>query len=173
MHRIHNFQPGRPEKLIGADDPRHAFQENGGLADFWCCDDGDILCNPMLVLPYLQALDIANAKIGAEPNQQKTEVIYHVSNLNTAPLDRKINDVRPLASVDTAVHGNITLGVAVGPRQCVTDQLLANADVNWAMHERVQLCQDPQTEFPVLRESLGVSRINHILRVHGHTILHK
>ena len=39
------------------------------------------------------------------------------------------------------------------------------------MHERVQLCQDPRTEFALLRESLGVSRINHILRVHGHTIL--
>ena len=39
------------------------------------------------------------------------------------------------------------------------------------MHERVQLCQDPQTEFALLRESVGVSRINHILRVHGHTIL--
>ena len=39
------------------------------------------------------------------------------------------------------------------------------------MHERVQLCQDPQTEFALLRENLGVSRINHILRVHGNTIL--
>ena len=38
------------------------------------------------------------------------------------------------------------------------------------MHERVQLCQDPQTEFALPCESLGVSRINHILRVHGHTI---
>ena len=38
------------------------------------------------------------------------------------------------------------------------------------MHERVQLCQDPQTEFAILRESLRVSRINHILGVHGHTI---
>ena len=39
------------------------------------------------------------------------------------------------------------------------------------MHERVQLCQDPQTEFALLRESLGVRRINDILRVHGHAIL--
>ena len=31
--------------------------------------------------------------------------------------------------------------------------------------------QDPQTEFALLRESLGVRRINHILQVHGHTIL--
>ena len=39
------------------------------------------------------------------------------------------------------------------------------ADVNRAVHERVQLCQDPQTEFTLLCESPGVSRINHILRV--------
>ena len=52
----------------------------------------------------------------------------------------------------------------MGPRQCI-------ADVIRVMHESVQLCQDPQTEFALLRESLGVSKINHILRVHGHTIL--
>ena len=39
------------------------------------------------------------------------------------------------------------------------------------MHEGVQLCQDRQTEFGHLRESRGVSRTNHILRVHDHTIL--
>ena len=37
----------------------------------------------------------------------------------------------------------------------------------------MQLCQDPQTEFALLRGSLGVTRINHILRVHGRTILHE
>ena len=70
------------------------------FADFWCLDDGDIPCHPMLVLLHLQAVEIANAKIGAERNQQKTEVI--VSDLDTAPLDWKSNAVRPLASVDTA-----------------------------------------------------------------------
>ena len=49
----------------------------------------------------------------------------------------------------------------------IADQLLAKADVIRAMHGRVQLCQDLQTEFALLRESLGVSRINHILRVYG------
>ena len=39
------------------------------------------------------------------------------------------------------------------------------------LYERVQFCQGPPTEFALLRESLRVSRINHILRVHGHTIL--
>ena len=41
------------------------------------------------------------------------------------------------------------------------------------MYEHVQLCQDQQTEFALLRESAGVSRVNHILRVHGNTILHE
>ena len=65
------------------------------------------------------------------------------------------------------------LGVAVGVRRCVTDKLLVKADVIRSTRELVQLCQDPRKEFAILRESTGVSRINHILRVHGHTILHE
>ena len=102
MHRIQNFQHGGPEKLIGADDRRHVRQETRGVADCWYLHDGDILCHPVLVLPYLQTCDATNAKIGAERNQQKTEVIYHVLDLDTAPLDWKISEVRFLASVDTA-----------------------------------------------------------------------
>ena len=56
MHRIRNFQLGGLEKLIGADDPRHALQDKGGLAYVRYRDIGDIMCHPMLVLPYLQAL---------------------------------------------------------------------------------------------------------------------
>ena len=47
---------------------------------------------------------------------------------------------------------------------------MSKSTVIRAMRERVQLCQDPQPEFALLRESLEVSRINHI-RDHGHTIL--
>ena len=36
-------------KMQEADDPRHALQENGGVADLWYMDDGDILCHPVLV----------------------------------------------------------------------------------------------------------------------------
>ena len=79
--------------------------------------------------------------------------------------------LRTQFTVSAATAGSTTLGVAVGPRQLIADQLLAKAFVIRAMHERAQLCQDPQTEFALLRESLRVSRINHILRVHGHMIL--
>ena len=34
-----------PEQTI----QRHALQENGGLADLWYMDDGDIVCHPILV----------------------------------------------------------------------------------------------------------------------------
>ena len=43
----------------------------------------------------------------------------------------------------------------MGPRQYIAGQLLATADVIRAVHERVQLCQDPQTEFALLRECLA------------------
>ena len=77
---------------------------------------------------------------------QKTAVVYYVSDL------------------DNSARSHYTLGVAVRPRRCIADQLLAKADV-------VQLCQDPQTEFAFIRESLGVSGVNHIFRAHGYTVL--
>ena len=60
MHQIRNFQVGGPGKLVEADDPRHALQENGGLADQWYLDDGDTFCHPLLVQQNLQAFDAAN-----------------------------------------------------------------------------------------------------------------
>ena len=47
-----NFQLGGTEKLTGAIDPQHALQKSGGLADQWYLDDGDIMCHPILVLPF-------------------------------------------------------------------------------------------------------------------------
>ena len=49
------------------------------IADFWYLDDGDVLCDARLVLPYLRAFDEANAPTGAERNCTKTEVIYILS----------------------------------------------------------------------------------------------
>ena len=49
------------------------------------------------------------------------------------------------------------------------NSFLSKADVIRTVHERVQLCKDPQTAR--LRKKSGVSRINHILRENGHTIL--
>ena len=40
------------KKLTGAQDPRHMLQKSGGLADQWNTDDGDIMCHPILLLPF-------------------------------------------------------------------------------------------------------------------------
>ena len=45
------------------------------------------------------------------------------------------------------------------------DQILVTSDVIRAVRERVQFCQDPQTEFALIRESLGVSSVIHIFTV--------
>ena len=79
----------------------------------------------------------------------KLDWSIHLLDLDAAPPEWRVNDVRLLASVTTAARGSITRGAAVG------DHLLAKADVIRGMHERVQLCQDLQTEFALLRESLG------------------
>ena len=90
----------------------------------------------------------------------KTEVIYYVDyveDLNAALPEWKIHDVKKVAAVCTVTARSVTLGVAVGPRQFIAGQLLAMAEAIRAMHS------------PTGKS--GVSRVNHILRVHGHTIL--
>ena len=117
-----NFQLGGPERLTGANDPRHVPQKNGRRSD-----DGDILCHPIFMPTYLQEFDVANAEVGAERNPQKTEVICYVNDLDAVPLEWRIRDVQNIAKVSTATAGSITLGVAVGPRQYIADQLSAKA----------------------------------------------
>ena len=46
-----------------------------GLTDRWYMDDEDIMCHPILVLPFLQDFDVVNVRVGAERNPLKTEVI--------------------------------------------------------------------------------------------------
>ena len=92
-------QLGSPEKLAGAHDPQHALHENGGLADLWYVDEGDIMCHPILVPSCLQEFDVASAMVGAERNPRKTDVIYHVNDLDTALLERTIHDVQNMAKV--------------------------------------------------------------------------
>ena len=106
-----NFQLGGPEKLTGAHDPQHALQKSGGLADQWYMDDGDIMCHPILVLPFLQDIDVQR-QVGAERNPLKTEVMYYVNDLDAALPEWRIGDVRSGKNL-RSFHGSIT-GVAVG-----------------------------------------------------------
>ena len=160
------------EKLIMTD-PRHEVQAGGGVADFWYLDDGDILCDARLVLPYLTNFDIANPEAGAERNIVKTKVFYFTdaATLEANAVAWQIAEVRALATVETAAASEPTLGVVTGPLEAVSAQMLQKIDVVKAMHTRTAICQDVQTEHVLNRQSLGVGRVNHILRVHGANLL--
>jgi len=79
----------------------------------------------------------------------------------------RLDEVRALATVATADEAGLTLGVATGSLADVHSQLDKKIKVNRAMQERVVICQDAQTEHVLNRQSLGIGRVNHILRVHG------
>jgi hypothetical protein len=85
-------------------DPRHEVQAHGGLADYWYLDDGDILCDPLLVYHFLASFDGSNGEVGGERNRLKTEVIYYAdqSTIEANAATWRVAEVRELASVSTA-----------------------------------------------------------------------
>ena len=73
------------------------------------------MCYPILVPSYLREFDVANARVGAERNPQRTEVVYCVDDLVAAAPEWKIDNVKQMAAVSTVTAGSVTLGVAGGP----------------------------------------------------------
>ena len=49
------------------------------IADLWYFDDGDILCDPRLVLHTLACFDTANTRAGADKNLMESELIYYAT----------------------------------------------------------------------------------------------
>ena len=154
-------------------DPRLEVQASGGIADFWYLDDGDILCDPRLVMPFVQYYDAADARVGGERNIMKTKVLYYtdVDTLEVNAAAWRLDEVRTVATVGTADTAEPTLGVVTGALSHVEEQLQQKVLVVKAMQTRVGICQDVQTEHVLNRQSLGIGRVNHILRVHGDELL--
>ena len=154
-------------------DPLHEVQLHGGLLDEWYLDDGDILCDPRLVVPYLQAFDRVNPQVGGERNILKTEVVYYadVAAMGQHSSMWRLDEVRQLATVVMASEPGITLGVATGTAEAVGSQVRKKVQVVRAMQERIAITEDAQTEHVLNRDCLGVGRVNHLLRVHGDKLL--
>jgi hypothetical protein len=154
-------------------DPRFEVQAWGGIADDWYLDDGDVLCDPRLVVPFLQCYDAADARVGGARNRAKTKVLYltDTDTLEANAVAWRLPEVRMLAAVGTIEDAEPTLGVVTGPLAAVEEQLQQKVRVVKAMQSRVAICQDVLTEHILNRQSLGIGRINHILRVHGDELL--
>ena len=96
MQRIQSFQLGGLEKLIVADDPRHALWENGGLSDHWYLDDGDVLCRPVLVRPCKRLVQpTLKLEQNGTDRKQKSSTTLQTWTQRAALLEWNINDVRP------------------------------------------------------------------------------
>ena len=67
----------------------------------WCC----LFC---------WSVTSPNVRVGVERNSQKTEVIYYVNDLDSAPPEWRVQDVQNLAKALAVTDGSVTLGVAVG-----------------------------------------------------------
>ena len=136
-------------------------------------DDDDFLITPSLVPTLLRSIDEEMALIGASRNRAKTEVLYFASAEALAENDAvwELAFVRNQAAVSLAEEGTLTLGVATGPDRVVAAQVNQKAQVVCAVHQRAEVCPDAQAEHVISRQSLGVCRVNHILRVHGHDLL--
>ena len=149
--------------------PDNEVQTNGGIADFWYLDDGDILCDPRLALPYLRAFDAVNGPAGAARNVKKTEVIFFASShqMQENEVAWHLEDLRSLACVKTTDESSLTLGVVTGAIEECSAQLAQKLEVNKAMHQKIRICGDTQIEHVLARLCLGTNKVNHILRVHG------
>ena len=76
---------GGPEKLNGAHDPQQTLRKNGGLADQWYMDEGDVMRRPILVLSLCRTSTLPMTESERRRNPLKTELIYFVNDLDAAP----------------------------------------------------------------------------------------
>ena len=154
MWNVSVFQLGGSATLTRPDDPRHALHENGGLADLWYIDDGDILCHP----PDLGFVLLGMNFMRPTPKLEQGEIRRRQKSSTTSQTWTQPHPNGKLTRCDcmpvsTVAAGSNTLGVAVGhwEQHTLGDSVgppsvhrVAKADVIRAMRDRVQLCQDPK-----------------------------
>jgi hypothetical protein len=129
-------------------------------------------CDPLLVLPYLPQFKVVNPEARATRSRKKTEVTYYTTEAELAANSDTwgVEAVRCLATVSTASAAGPTLGVATGGLDTVKEQLVQKVKVVKAMQQRTAVCCDTQTEHVLNSQSLGIGRVNHFFRVHGHRL---
>ena len=133
--------------LTGTDDPRRALQENGGLADLWFVDEGDIHCHPILVPSCLMipTTKLESSKI--RRNQKSSATSQTWTQLHPGAFAGLC-----LYSGRWKQHGRSRCGTLAAHRGPTLGRCTVPGPAD-------RICF-------FFRESLGVSRVNHILRVH-------
>ena len=118
---------------------------------------------PLRSLQYARAVSSCTCLATGTP-------LAHGDEQTTHAREWGLQQVRELAQVKLASESCVTLGVVTGDVDAFTDQLKQKVEVNRSMQQKVQICNDIQTEHVMLRQCLGINKVNHILRVHGQSL---
>ena len=169
--RFANFQFGGPEKFTGAEDPLHALQQREAwrtcgtwttvtscVTRSWCRLTCRTSTSPMPKLEQSENLRERKSSVA------RTTWVQHL-------LSGDLVTCR-------AWPRSPQYPLGASHSKSLSDLDSSSRTSSWQRRTSFEPCthgsssvRTPQTEFALLRESLGVSCIKHILRVHGHTIL--
>ena len=105
------------------------------------------------------------------PRQRSSTYVASTEVLAARDVAWELEVVKTQAAVALVDGGTLTLGVTTGPGHVVAAQVSQKAQVVRAVRQRAEVCSDAQTEHVISRQSLGVCRVNHILRAHGRDLL--
>ena len=102
-------------------------------------------------------------------SEHRKHIIYCVNDLDTVPPEWRIQDVQNMAKVSAVTAGSITLGVAVAPRQCIADQLLAKGRRHSSNARTSSVVSGPAHGiYPLLRESWSQPHQSHSVIARSH-----
>ena len=151
--------------------PGNRIQRSGGIVDVWYLDDGTVVIDPRLLVPYLRAFDAASDENRASRNFTKSNVIIYatedVVEANAALW--QIEELSGLAKVCRPEDRLLSLGAALGGAQARIDHFNEKTRVLKSMHEKIRQCENTQIEMVLSRSCLGLSKSNHLLRSNGST----
>ena len=152
--------------------PGNRIQMAGGVVDVWFLDDGTVVCDPLLVVPYLLAFDDASGEKKASRNLSKSNVIiYAPQEVIDANADAwRLSETRSLAKVCGPEGNLLTLGAALGGVASRVEHFRRKTTVAQAMHDKIRQCEHTQIEMILSRSCLGVGKINHLLRSCGYDL---
>ena len=167
-------RPATERAQRDADGARHGHMGDnvvpgGHLLDVWYLDDGDVLLDAALAVPFLEAFDASSAQRGVSRNREKTKAVLYMSPDEAEPHsgDWGLSQLGKLASVEWKPDSNITLGCEIGSAEAMASQLCDKTRVVQGMLRKIPLVQDSQIELSLQRACLGASKVNHILRSNG------
>ena len=147
--------------------PANRIARDGHLMDVWYLDDGTIVAHPLLGVAFLEAFDRQSQRPGSERNRTKTKAAFLLpAKVDIAP-EWRVDRLKELADVTIGPSQLEALGAETVSGEAVVRQFKDKTRIVDTMVRRIALCQDAQVELTLQRSCLGISKVNHLLRVSG------